>query len=158
MVDFLSQFEKITRNSFQFSESTEEVGTLHPFDERNVHVEIADVCRQLFDNAHYSQATFEAYKLLDKKIQMHSGLAEAGMKLMMQAFNEKHPLVKLTPLANTSEVDEQNGYKFLFSGGVMAIRNPRGHEVRVDESPSECLDHLGLASLLLRRIEKSGYV
>ena len=49
------------------------------------------------------------------------------------------------------------GFQFIFAGTVLAIRNPRGHEVNLIDSPDNCLDHLNLASLLLRRIQKSGY-
>ncbi len=76
---------------------------------------------------------------------------------MMRAFNKDSPLVQLTPLANTSDKDEQEGYRFLFTGSVVAIRNPRGHEVALQDTPDQCLDHLSLASLLLRRLEESGF-
>ena len=46
----------------------------------------------------------------------------------MAAFSEVNPKVKLTPLKTQSEKDEQEGYRFVFAGGVKAIRNPRGHE------------------------------
>ena len=62
-----------------------------------------------------------------------------------------------TPLANASEIDEQKGYRFLFSGAVMAIRNPRGHEVNLNDDVDTCLDHLAFASLLLRRLEQARY-
>ena len=45
----------------------------------------------------------------------------------------------------------------LFSLSVMAIRNPRGHEVNLSDGPDKCLDHLAFASLLLRRLEQSGF-
>jgi uncharacterized protein (TIGR02391 family) len=75
----------------------------------------------------------------------------------MQVFDENNPVLRLTALSNASEIDEQKGYRFLFSGAVMAIRNPRGHEVGVQDDPDTCLDHLAFASLLLRRLEQSGF-
>jgi len=127
---------------------------LHPFDERNVHSKIEKISKKLFDDGHYSQATFEAFKLLDKEVQKLSKVSESGVKLMMQAFSENSPPIRLTALATTSERDEQQGYKFIFSGSVMAIRNPRGHEINLADSPTQCLDHLSLASLLFRRLEE----
>ena len=134
--------------------SDEPVFELHPFDERNIHPDIDAVSKRLFDDGHYSQATFEAYKLLDRKVQNLAKINESGVKLMMKAFSEQSPLIKLTNLSNTSEKDEQEGYKFIFSGAIQAIRNPRGHEFGLQDSPTLCLDHLSLASLLLRRLEK----
>ena len=48
-------------------------------------------------------------------------------------------------------------FQFLFAGSILAIRNPRGHEYDIEDSPDVCLDHLSLASVLLRRLQQSGY-
>ena len=155
MADFYNKFEFIVRNAHKYSEHEAryiETDRLHPFEDRNVHPEIDKITRKLFDDGHFSQATFEAFKFIDKKVQKLSVLKKSGFKLMMEAFNEDSPLVKLTDLTNTSEINEQQGYKFLFAGAVLAIRNPRGHEVALHETPDQCLDHISLASLLLRRL------
>lgn len=148
------RFEKIVRKAYDFSiAKIETVGDMHPFDERNIHPAITEVSQKLFDDGHYSQSTFEAYKYIDKEVQKLSEVNESGYKLMMQVFSETSPKIKLTNLSNGSEIDEQQGYKFIFSGAVMAIRNPRGHEYSYSETPDECLDHLSLASLLQRKLD-----
>ncbi len=76
---------------------------------------------------------------------------------MMAAFSEASPKLRLTPLSTQSEKDEQEGYRFVFAGGVRAIRNPRGHEHSAKDDPDICLDHLSFVSLLLRRLEQAGY-
>ena len=129
----------------------------HPFDNRNIHQDLPPKVRELFDDGYYPEATFEAFKYLDKTVEKYSGLTESGAKLMMAAFNENNPKLKLTPLKTTSEKDEQQGYKFIFAGGVQAIRNPRGHEHSAVDNPDICLDHLSFVSLLLRRLEQAGY-
>jgi uncharacterized protein (TIGR02391 family) len=131
---------------------------LHPFDSRNVHPGLPTKVRELFDDGHYPEATFEAFKFLDKTVEKHSGLlGDTGKDLMMKAFKEDAPKIKLTPLATKSEQNEQEGYKFIFAGGVIAIRNPRGHEHSVVDNPDLCLDHLSFVSMLLRRLEQAGY-
>jgi uncharacterized protein (TIGR02391 family) len=125
---------------------------MHPFDERNIHTEISAVSIKLFDDGHFSQATFEAFKFLDKKVKKISGVNETGFKLMMAAFNEKEPKIKLNELKTTSDTDEQLGYRYIFAGSMTAIRNPRGHELVVDQIDT-CLDHLSVASVLLRKLE-----
>ena len=153
MHEALLKFQEFVRRSHKLTEArTQPSGGLHPFDERNIHPDIEMVAKNLFDDGHYSQATFEAYKYLDKKVQKLSKSRKSGYNLMMQAFSETSPLIKLTELLTTSEKDEQKGYKFIFTGAVLAIRNPRGHEYGLNESPDKCLDHLSLASLLLRRL------
>lgn len=151
----LSHFEFVVRRARSITEArSEPAGGPHPFDERNIHSKIETTSKALFDDGHYASATFEAYKLVDKEVSERSGISESGFKLMMQAFNESSPFIKLTNLSTTTEKDEQKGYKFIFSGSVLAIRNPRGHEWGVRDSPTECLDHLSLASMLLRRLER----
>ena len=154
----LAIFEEVVRRAGAVSGGrSDPTGGLHPFEERNIHPRIAHIARDLFDDGHYSQATFEAYKFLDKEVQRHSRCTETGFKLMMKAFATKSPLLRLTALSNDSEKDEQKGVQFIFAGSVLAIRNPRGHEVALPDSPDKCLDHLGLASLLLRRLGEAGF-
>lgn len=158
MDEQLPRFERIVRRAGQITEArSEPTGGLHPFDERNIHPRFPIVVKHLFDDGHYAQATFEAYKFVDKEVQRHAGSSASGFKLMMQVFAAESPLLPLTPLLNDSEKDEQKGFQFLFAGSVLAIRNPRGHEYAVADSPDKCLDHLGLASLLLRRLEEAGF-
>jgi hypothetical protein len=76
---------------------------------------------------------------------------------MMAVLAESNPILPLTPCGNVTQRDEQKGFQFLFAGSVLAIRNPRGHEHSLADSPDECLDHLSLASVLLRRLEAAGY-
>jgi uncharacterized protein (TIGR02391 family) len=130
---------------------------LHPFDQRDIHPKLPPVVKKLFDDGHFAQSTFEAYKFVDKEVQRFSGLSESGFKGMMQAFATDSPLIRLNLLATPSEKDEQKGFQFLFAGSVLAIRNPRGHEHSVIDSPDHCLDHLSLASLLLRRLDDAGF-
>jgi len=158
MFELLPQFERVVRKASRLTDAkSEPTGGLHPFDERNIHPKLHQIVRDLFDNGHYAQATFEAYKFLDKEIQRHSRLSENGFKLAMQAFAVESPIIKLTPLSSVSEVDEQKGYQFMFAGAMLSVRNPRGHEYSVTDTPDKCLDHLSLASMLLRRLEEAGF-
>ncbi len=154
----LGRFERIVRATNapavpQPVAPTEEPSQVHPFDERNIHPEIAKVALKLFDDGHYPQATFEAFKYIDKAVSDISGIQETGEKLMMQAFTEGGPRIKLTDLNTMSEISEQKGFKFMFAGSMGAIRNPRGHEYSMSDPVSLCLDHLSFASTLLRRLD-----
>jgi uncharacterized protein (TIGR02391 family) len=168
MAKSLNRFETIVRLAVDFNDASrreeheavkEAVSELqlHPFDKRNVHPGLPRKVRAFFDNGHYTESTFEAFKYLDKLVQGFSNSSKSGEKLMMEVFNEASPLLKLTSLSSQSELDEQRGFKFLFSGGVIAIRNPRGHEVDQIDDVDTCLDHLAFVSLLIRRLEQAGY-
>ena len=154
----LRRFEQIARRAFLFTSAKPEAErALHPFDERNIHQLLPSKVKELFDDGHYAESTFHAFKFIDKEIQRLASSTESGSKLMMAALNDVSPLVRLSPCRTTSEKNEQKGYQFIFAGSALAIRNPRGHEYDVHDSPDACLDHLSLASLLLRRLERSGY-
>lgn len=153
MSSLLTAFERIARVSGELSFATEDEGDQsHPFDERNIHPEISIVSLKLFNNGHYSQSTFEAFKHLDNSVKKLAGINESGFKLMMAAFAETNPKIRLTALSTQSEIDEQSGFKFIFAGSMSAIRNPRGHDLTTDPI-DRCLDHLSFASVLLRRLE-----
>lgn len=154
----LGWFEKIVRRAFLFTSGTPEgERVLHPFDTRNIHQALPAKVKKLFDDGYYAEATFQAFTYVDKTIQRLSKVKKSGVALMMAALDNTSPLVQLTPCVSVSEKDEQKGYQFLFTGGALAVRNPRGHEYDIEDSPDVCLDHLSLASLLLRRLEQSGY-
>lgn len=151
-------FERIVRQAGKVTEVRPgQAEDIHLFDLKDIHPKLPEVVRSLFDGGHYAQATFEAFKYIDKEIQRLAGDSESGFKLMMKVFTENSPVIQLTPCTTKTEKDEQKGYQFLFAGSLLAIRNPRGHEHSIKDDPDACMDHLSLASLLLRRLEKSGY-
>jgi uncharacterized protein (TIGR02391 family) len=153
----IDTFEKITRLAGRFTqEGLTPEGEQHPFEERNIHEAIPAKVRKLFDDAHYAQATFEAAKFLDKFISKSSGLKKSGAPLMQEAFKEAAPAIALTAMATQSEIDEQKGYQWIFTGSVWAIRNPRGHEFDVQDDMNLCLDHLSFFSMLMRRLQQAG--
>lgn len=151
-------FQFVARSAQQFTDSTSRgEGSQHPFDIKNIHEKFPPKVRKLFDDGHYAQATFEAFKFVDKQVQKISKSSKSGNALMMSVFGGNPAPLQLTPQTTQSENDEQDGYRFLFAGSILAIRNPRGHEYDVEDDPDKCLDHLGLASILLRRLGEAGF-
>lgn len=157
----LDRFERVVRSTV--TEATRpalapaEQEEPHPFETRNIHPDLPARVRKLFDDGHWEQSVFEAFKFIEKEIKRISGIrGKIGYALMMDALNENSPTVRLNGLATDSDIDEQKGFKFIFAGAATGIRNPRGHEVDVGDTPDEALDYLALASLLLRRLDRAG--
>ena len=73
---------------------------------------------------------------------------------MAGAFNEREPKIRLNPMATMSDRAEQEGFRFIFMGAVLGIRNPKGHDPIVQNDPYKTVEYLGLASLPLRRIDE----
>jgi uncharacterized protein (TIGR02391 family) len=164
MPSSLQKFETIARAIARLPQEgrpapqgAEGTPSLHPFDMRNIHPSLPLKVKKLFDDGHFPEATFHAFKYLDKMIQRLSGIAKSGFQLMMDAFSGSPPKVQLNGLLTISEKDEQEGYRFVFAGGMQGIRNPRGHEDALPDDPDICLDHLSFVSMLLRRLEQAGY-
>ncbi|MCT7312407.1 TIGR02391 family protein [Ralstonia sp. CHL-2022] len=155
-------FESIVRRtiapSLDADEPAEQGGVpVHPFELHNIHPGFPRKVRSLFDDGYGAEATFHAFKFIEKIVQRHSNSTEIGRKLMMAVFNKNNPKIRLNRLSNASEEDEQEGYSFIFSGAVMAIRNPGGHEIELSDDPDVCLEHLAFGTFLLRRLERSGF-
>jgi len=158
MDNLVFKFEIIVRKSVDFIRfSSRDTEGIHPFESHNIHEILRGKVKGLFDNGHFAQATFEAFKLIDNEIKRYSGSQESGHKLMLKVFSENSPTIKLNPCKTISEKDEQKGFQFIFAGSILAIRNPRGHEYSIKDTKEQCLDHLSLVSLLIRRLEKAGY-
>ncbi len=159
MPNEFEKFESIVRKTPPRATRQEEYEpSLHPFDTRNISPKLPNVVRELFDNGHYAQATFEAFKFKDKEVQRHSNIQETGFKLMMQAFGGNPASIMLTKMSTLTEEDEQKGFQFLFAGSALAIRNPRGHEYSIKDDIDLCLDHLTVSSILLRKLEEVGLI
>lgn len=157
MAGELEAFERIVRSAHQYTEGENRPDSaIHPFEERNIHPDLPSEVRTLFDNGHYPQATFEALKYLDEEVQRIAADSDYGKSLMMRVFSGSPPKLALNPGMTSSEQSEQEGYKFIFAGVMAGIRNPRGHKTRVADDPDVCLDHLSLASMLLRKLEEAG--
>jgi len=75
----LDRFESIVRVAGGFTDAAQRTKfgavneavaeqQLHPFDKRNIHPNLPTKVRTFFDNGHYPEATFEAFKYLDKVV------------------------------------------------------------------------------------------
>ncbi len=153
----LDRFEEIVRRTPAPTRATLETDNLHPFDARNIHPGLPPKVRALFDDGHFAESTFAAFKFVESRVKTLSGAKGVGFALMFAAFDEAKPLVKLNGLLSDNDVDEQRGFRHLFAGAQAAIRNPRGHGNDPPDGPDLCLDHLSVASVLLRTLDAAGF-
>jgi len=128
------------------------------FDKMQFHQRIIAASKSLFESGHYSQAIFEAFKAVNNFVKEKSGLSLDGKALMSKVFNEDAPIIKLNELLTQSDRDEQEGFKFLFMGAMVGIRNPKAHDNVIQTDPYRTLEYLGFASLLMKRIEEGKVV
>jgi uncharacterized protein (TIGR02391 family) len=124
------------------------------FDKMQFHPKVVEASQSLFETGHYAQAILEAFKAVNNFVKEKTRLSLDGKDLMAQVFRRENPVIKLNKLKTGSDWDEQEGFKFLFMGAMVGIRNPEAHDNVVQTNPYRTLEYLGFASLLMKRIEE----
>ncbi|MHB8490469.1 MAG: TIGR02391 family protein [Candidatus Dormibacteria bacterium] len=107
---------------------------------------------QRYLETHLEVAIFEAFKAVNKRVKEMTALDADGSDLMAKAFADKEAPLQLGDSSDTGR-NIQSGYRFLFMGAVRGIRNRDAHELFVPLSDEEAFEQLGLASLLMRRLD-----
>lgn len=121
----------------------------------NIHPEIDKVSKQLFDDKHYPQAIFEAFKRVNNLVKEKSGRNDLdGKGLMLTSFSVNNPILQMNGLSSQSDKDEQEGFMHLYAGAIMGIRNPKGHETIIQKNKDRTLKYLSFASLLCERLDE----
>ena len=127
----------------------------HAFESLNLHPDIARACSDLFMDGHYAEAVENGCKALDLLVKLRSLRADpSGTELMQLVFSPKSPILKFSSQTNDSERSEQQGMMFLFSGAMLAIRNPRAHGLLKDH-PESAIEYLSFLSMLAKSLDRT---
>jgi uncharacterized protein (TIGR02391 family) len=126
------------------------------FDKLDLHLKIRKVSSKLFLDGHYSQAIFETVKILEKEIKSKSGIKDkSGTTLVNLAFNKEHPIIWIVEGNESWQIDEREGFRFLFMGAFTGIKNPKSHDNPDLSDPGKALEYLSFISLLMKRLDES---
>lgn len=126
------------------------------FDRLVTHEHLRQATRSRFRSRNFTDAVEAAFKCIDNAVKEKSGVLDKdGQDLMYKVFNEQSPVLKLNGLSSTTDLNEQEGYKHLFAGGMKGIRNPRAHEHELKDDPSVALELLAFANHLMRKLESA---
>jgi len=116
--------------------------------ELEIHPEIERAVAKLFRDGHYANAVEDACKVLDGLVKIRSGRNDiSGTELMQNVFSPKNPVLKFSDLQTQTEQSEQQGMMFLYAGAMLALRNPRAHEI-IQDDPEKALEYIAFLSLL----------
>jgi len=137
----------------QLPEDTTELANLL-FDKMQFHPKVIEASKSLFETQHYAQAILEAFKAVNNFAKQRTGLDLDGKRLMTRVFDERDPIIRLNEGGTQSQKDEREGFKFLFMGAMVGIRNPKAHDDIAQMDSFRTLEYLGFASLLMKRIEE----
>ncbi|RSM35870.1 TIGR02391 family protein [Amycolatopsis balhimycina DSM 5908] len=120
-----------------------------------LHPEIGSVAEQYVLDGYHAGAVFEAMKAVSNRVKKMASIDEDGQRLMGQVFADKGPRIALADLTTETGRNIQSGYRFMFMGGMQALRNPGAHEQHLEMDENEAFDQLAFASLLMRRLDSS---
>lgn len=116
--------------------------------------EMQDKCKQLFIDGHINESVRKAFEIFESKVQTLSKLEDTGTNLMMKAFNEDNPLLKVANTSTKKGKAFQQGYRFLAAGSMLFIKNKYGHGDEPQESHIDGFQMILTANQLLREIKK----
>ena len=124
--------------------------------ELKLHPKIKEACGKLFQNKHYSQAIFEAVKILEQEIKIKSGIRnKIGVDLVNHVFKKEQPIIKIVEGNQQEHVDEREGFRFLFMGVFQGIKNPKSHSIQDLNDQSKALEYISFLSLLMKRLDEA---
>jgi uncharacterized protein (TIGR02391 family) len=127
---------------------------------RSVHEDVLAFCRAELLQENYFHAVFEAMKSIAAKIRQLSGSTLDGAELVIAAFalgKSGSPILAINSLATETDKGEQRGFVNLLIGLFGTIRNPTGHNPKIEWPMSEqdALDILTTASLIHRKLDRA---
>lgn len=154
MVDFLNEVIYSSEPSI-FTEYESIQSSKFP-SELKLHAKIISVSETLFQDGHYSQSIFEAVKILEKEIKNKSKIKDkSGVSLVNHVFNKDNPIIKIVEGNESWQVDEREGFRFLFMGTFLGIKNPKSHDNPNLSDSAKALEYLSFLSLLMKRLDES---
>ncbi|ALE74388.1 hypothetical protein AD006_25325 [Pseudonocardia sp. EC080610-09] len=124
-----------------------------PLTIEGLHNAISKAAGSRFAAGQYADAVSAAFKAVEARVKALSPHDLSGKRLMGQTFGTASPHLDVTTAREPRSIqDEREGFNQLFMGSFQGIRDPRAHEEMADTA-EEAMEYLGLASLLMRRLD-----
>jgi uncharacterized protein (TIGR02391 family) len=121
-----------------------------------IHPKIKGVSEPRFRDMHYKDSVFTAFIEVEDRVRTivknKTGEDFSGSQLMMKAFSPNNPIIKLDDLTTQTGIDLQRGYMEIYTGAMLAIRNPKAHR-NFKISKENAIHLLFIASTLMYNLE-----
>jgi uncharacterized protein (TIGR02391 family) len=127
---------------------------------RRVHAEVIRFCDAEIVAKNYFHSVFEAMKSITSRLRTLSGATSDGAALVDATFGfgkAAAPIAAINTLQSETELGQQRGFVSLLKGLYGMVRNPLGHEAKIewDMSEQDCLDILTTVSFIHRTLDSS---
>ena len=123
-----------------------------------IHPQISAVSKKLFEDGHFANAAVDAFieindrvKQLYKQIEPDGKLLD-GQPLMNKMFSDEKPLLDICDRNVESGNDIHNGTRYMLTGAMSALRNPKSH-ANIPIDSGEAMRRLMFASMLMFQID-----
>ncbi|MGH3781509.1 MAG: TIGR02391 family protein [Pseudonocardiaceae bacterium] len=113
------------------------------------------VALALVADGRMSEAVFEALQLVEERVRSLTASDDSGRTLMESAFGARVPQLDITTTTGQAAEDEREGFRLLFAGVMLGLRNPHGTGRAAFVALDETLECLALASMLMRRLDRA---
>lgn len=123
----------------------------------SLHPTVRKLARPRMEANCYADAVESVFKeinsIMKEMVKSATKEEKDGVQLMQFALGGNRPIVQVTSALDTlSDRDMQQGYQFLFSGAMAAIRNPKAHS-NVQITKVEAFRFLMFASTLMTKLD-----
>ncbi len=120
-----------------------------------LHATVYRLVHERYIRGDYQYAVLDVCKDLVNRVRQMSELQSLdGKALMAKALRSDDPIIKIVPIENRFDKNEQEGWMFLFMGAMTAIRNGPPHE-DIEYDDNEATEILSFLSLLYRKLDQS---
>ena len=113
------------------------------------------VALALVSDGRMSEAVVEALELVEERVRSLTGSDDFGRTLMESVFGGQVPQLDITTTTGQAAEDERDGFRLLFTGAMLGLRNPHGNGRAAFATLDETLEYLAVASMLMRRLDRA---
>jgi uncharacterized protein (TIGR02391 family) len=154
-ISTLSTIVEFFEKKLEDSKEPEVVEPLNALCKLDLHPEIERAAGTSFRDGHYANAVEDACKALESLVKLRSGKDDlSGTALMQTVFSPDKAVLKFNRLRSQNEQDEQKGMMLLYSGAMLAVRNPRAYEI-IKDNGEMALEYIAFLSLLAKSLDKA---
>lgn len=127
----------------------------------SIHPSIQQSSRKLYEDGHYANAAEDAFiefnsraKDLYQRLLPSTTSVPDGSDLMHKLFGTNPALCEVADTSTKSGSDYQQGFHFLATGAMLALRNPKAHSNSESLSAEEAMRRLMFASMLMYKLDE----
>lgn len=124
-----------------------------------MHPKVKELAKTRFENKNYADSVSvcirEINTILKEFVRAQIKQELDGVRLIERAFVGDEPIIALADLTTEDGRNIQNGYKKIFEGAFLGIRNPKAH-TNLYPSENKTIHLLFICSFMFVKLEEAG--